>query len=171
MSFSKLWEFVMNRAAWRAAVHGVTKSQKQLSDWTKLNWCLLGGFLGGSVVKNLPAMQDIQEMQVWSLDREDPLEKEMATHSSILAWKIPWTSRVWWAIVHGVTNSQIWLSNWTHVFLDDWFRIMWYPSLSLIIFLALKLALSEICVNISALFWLTLTLYLSIPLFLIHLCL
>ena len=39
-------------------------------------------------VKNLPAMQ---EMQVCSLDGEDPLEKEIATHSSILAWQIPWT--------------------------------------------------------------------------------
>ena len=37
-------------------------------------------------VKNLPAMQEIQ---VWSLGREDPLEKAMATHSSILAWEIP----------------------------------------------------------------------------------
>ena len=46
------------------------------------------GFPGGSVVKNLPAMQ---EMQVRPLDREDPLEKEMASHSSILAWEIPWT--------------------------------------------------------------------------------
>ena len=36
-------------------------------------------------------MQEILEMQVWSLDWEDPLEEEMATHSSILAWKIPWT--------------------------------------------------------------------------------
>ena len=42
----------------------------------------------GSVLKNLPA---IQEIQIRSLGREDPLEKEMATHSSILAWKIPWT--------------------------------------------------------------------------------
>ena len=42
-------------------------------------------FSGGSVVKNLPAMQ---ETQVWSLGQENPLEKEVATHSSILAWKI-----------------------------------------------------------------------------------
>ena len=42
-------------------------------------------------VKILPAMQETQEMWVGSLDQEDPLEKEMATHSSILAWKIPWT--------------------------------------------------------------------------------
>ena len=39
-------------------------------------------------VKNLPAMQ---ETRVQSLSREDPLEKGMATHSSILAWRIPWT--------------------------------------------------------------------------------
>ena len=39
------------------------------------------------MVKSLPA---IQETRVQSLDQEDPLEKEMATHSSILAWKIPW---------------------------------------------------------------------------------
>ena len=40
------------------------------------------------MVKNLPAMQETQETQVWSLSREDPLEKEMATHSSILPWEI-----------------------------------------------------------------------------------
>ena len=40
------------------------------------------------MVRNLPAMQ---ETRVLSLDQEDPLEKEMATHSSTLAWKIPWT--------------------------------------------------------------------------------
>ena len=45
------------------------------------------GFPGGSVVKNLPAKW---ETQVRSLDQEDPLEKVMATHSSILAWEIPW---------------------------------------------------------------------------------
>ena len=39
-------------------------------------------------VKNLPTMQEIW---FWSLDWEDPLEKETATHSSILAWEIPWT--------------------------------------------------------------------------------
>ena len=46
------------------------------------------GFLGGSVVKNPPAMQ---ETWVWSLGWKDTLEMEMETHSSILAWKIPWT--------------------------------------------------------------------------------
>ena len=47
--------------------------------------------IGDSAVKNLPAMH---EMQVWSLGREDPLEKRMATHSSILAWEIPWTEKL-----------------------------------------------------------------------------
>ena len=45
-------------------------------------------FPGGSVVKNLPEMQ---EMWIWSLGQEQPLVKEMATHSNILAWEIPWT--------------------------------------------------------------------------------
>ena len=49
------------------------------------------GFLGGSVVKNPPAMQEPQETWVRSLGREDLLEKAMATQSSIHAWKIPWT--------------------------------------------------------------------------------
>ena len=40
-------------------------------------------------VKNLPAMQETQEMRVLSLGLEDPLEEEMATHSNILTWKIP----------------------------------------------------------------------------------
>ena len=51
-------------------------------------------FPAGSVVKNLPAeqeMSDKQERQVSSLDQEDPLEKEMSTHSSICVWEIPWT--------------------------------------------------------------------------------
>ena len=42
-------------------------------------------------VKNLPIMQETQEMQVQSLGWEDSLKEEMATHSSILAWRIPWT--------------------------------------------------------------------------------
>ena len=42
-------------------------------------------------VKNLPAMQETQETQVQSLGQENPLEEEMATHSSIFAWRIQWT--------------------------------------------------------------------------------
>ena len=50
----------------------------------------LKGFPGGSVVKNLSVKQ---EEQVRSLGQEDTLEQEMATHSSILAWEIPWTEQ------------------------------------------------------------------------------
>ena len=50
------------------------------------------GFPGGLAVKHPPAMQEMQENPVQSLPgQEDPIEKEMATHSSTLAWKIQWT--------------------------------------------------------------------------------
>ena len=49
------------------------------------------GFHGGSVVKNLPVMEEPQEIQVRSLGQEDSLKKGMATHSNILAWRITWT--------------------------------------------------------------------------------
>ena len=54
---------------------------------------ILLGFPGGSVVKShLP----MQERQFQSPGQKDPLEKEMATHSSVLAWKIPWTEEPGW---------------------------------------------------------------------------
>ena len=54
------------------------------------------------MVKNLPVMQ---ETQVLSLGWEDPLEEEMATHSSVVAWRIPGTRGAWWAAVYGVAQS------------------------------------------------------------------
>ena len=66
------------------------------------------GFPGGSAVKNLPARQ---ETQVRFLGQEDPLEEGMATHSSILAWRIPMDRGAWQAAVHGVAKSQTRLSN------------------------------------------------------------
>jgi len=65
---------------------------------------IYGSSLIAQLVKNLPAMQ---ETQVQFLDKEDALEKEMATHSSILAWRIPWTEesgRLY--IVHGVARVR-----------------------------------------------------------------
>ena len=63
------------------------------------------------MVKRLPTTR---ETWVQSLGREDPLEKEMATHSSILAWKIPWTEEPGrLQSVHGVTKSQTRLSDFT----------------------------------------------------------
>ena len=54
------------------------------------------------MVKNRPAMQ---ETRAQSLGREDPLEEEMATYSSILAWRIPTDRGTWRAAVHGVAMS------------------------------------------------------------------
>ena len=53
----------------------------------------------------------MQEMQIWSLGQEDTLENEMATHSSILAWKIPWTEKLGGIQSMGSQKSQTWLSN------------------------------------------------------------
>ena len=61
------------------------------------------GFLCGSVVKNLPAKQ---EMLVRSLGWEDLLEKEVAAHSSILAWEIPQTEEPGRATVYGATGES-----------------------------------------------------------------
>ena len=52
-------------------------------------------------VKNLPAMQETQEVQIQSLGWKDPLEKEMDTHSSVLAWRIPMDRGAWKAAAHG----------------------------------------------------------------------
>ena len=62
------------------------------------------------MVKHLPV---VQETQVRSLGWEDPLEKEMATHSSTLAWKIPWTEELGRPTVHGVAKSRTRLRNFT----------------------------------------------------------
>ena len=48
-------------------------------------------------------------------DWEVPLEKEMATHSSILAWEIPWDRRAWWTTAHGVAKNQVCVSDWAHM--------------------------------------------------------
>ena len=65
-------------------------SELQGKPWTKLNWCIIMRFPGGARGKEPDCQDWLQEMWVQSLDREDPLEEGMATHSSILAWTIPW---------------------------------------------------------------------------------
>ena len=64
---------------------------------------LKGASLVAQTVKHLPTMREIG---VRFLGWEDPLEKEMATHSSILAWRISMDRGAWWATVHWVTKSQ-----------------------------------------------------------------
>ena len=72
----------MDRGAWQATFQGATKSHTRLSEFH------FEASLIAQSVKNMPA---VQETRVRFLRWEDPLEKEMATHSSILAWEIPWT--------------------------------------------------------------------------------
>ena len=55
-------------------------------------------------VNNPPARQETQETQFWSLGQEDPLEKGMGSHSSILAWRTPWTEETWRATVRGISD-------------------------------------------------------------------
>ena len=66
-----------------------------------------------AMIKNLPANQ---EMQVQSLGGEDPLEEEMATHSTIIAWEIPWTGEPGGLPSVG-SQSQTTLSNWARMHL------------------------------------------------------
>ena len=71
-----------------------------------------GVFPSGSEVKESAySAGNLQKMQVRSLDQEEPLEEGTATHSSIPAWKIPWTEEPSMATVHGVTKSRSWLSD------------------------------------------------------------
>ena len=75
---SKAWSLILHIRSW--PLYHTSGFKDMLRNIT--------GFLSGSAVKKLPVMQDTR---VRSLGEEDPLEKGMVTHSSILAWRIPWT--------------------------------------------------------------------------------
>ena len=81
-------------------------------------------------VKNLPAMQ---ETQVWSLGREDPLKKEMTTHSNILAWRSPWTEEPGWLQSMGSQRVRHdWETNtffhYQCIYPTLWERTAWCPT-------------------------------------------
>ena len=92
----------MDRGAWPAAVHGVAKSG--IGYPLQYSWVSLVV----QSVRNLPA---IRETWVRSLSSEDPLQEGMATHSNILAWRIPMDRGAWRAAVHGVAKSWTQLSD------------------------------------------------------------
>ena len=90
-------------------------------------WLGHDGMLGDSCFFGLPrCLRPLPETWVWSLSWENPLEKEMAIHSSILAWEIPWTEEPAGLQSMGLQRSQIQLNNWTstilfHLALDSLF--------------------------------------------------
>ena len=85
----------------------------------RIDILMIGGFPSGSRVKNRPTMQETQETSVPLMGGEDPLKKEMATHSSIFARKISWTEKP-----GGLqsTGSQRIGHDWarTHIYYKDW---------------------------------------------------
>ena len=112
----KSWFIVKDPDAekgWRQNEKGAAENEtlESITDSMVMNLSSLGdsqASLVAQVVKNLPALQ---ENQVQSLGLEDALEKEMVTHSSILAWKIPWTEEPDGATCYGVTKESSWLSD------------------------------------------------------------
>ena len=78
----------------------------------------LEGFCGGTslVAQMVKRLATMRETWVQSLGGEDFLEKEMATHSSILVWKNSMDRGTWWATVHGVAKSRTQLSDFTFTF-------------------------------------------------------
>ena len=84
---------------------------KETMERTKQEYFLRASLMA-QLVKNPPAMQ---ETWIRSLGWQDPLEKGMATHFSILVWRIPMNRGAWQAIVHGVAKSPTRLSDWTEL--------------------------------------------------------
>ena len=112
------WVWVNSRSWWWTGRPGVLQStgfQTVGHEWvTELNQkdnnvsvILAWGFPGGSVVKKPPANAGDSRVGVWSLGREDPLEKELGTHSSILAWASPWMEEPGRLhTIHGLTKRH-----------------------------------------------------------------
>ena len=84
-----------------------------VSFWCTTKW-LYTGISGGSAVKNLPT---VQETRVWSLGWEDPLEKEIATHCSILARRMSWTDKP--GGLHPMGSQRIGHSQATNTFFQE----------------------------------------------------
>ena len=90
MGVSQAWDL----GPFAAALQCLLKQQNTKKLYGTKNHCVpvqLRASLMAQWVKNPPTMQETQEMRVQFLGQEDPLEEGMATHSSILAWRIPWT--------------------------------------------------------------------------------
>ena len=108
----------MARGAWLATVHGVTKSRTWLKRHSTAWCCVLNTFwlkwyltvvliCVAQRVKNLPGMQEMQEVWVRFLGQEDRLEEGMATHSSILVLEILWTEGKCWVMLQFTGSGRV----------------------------------------------------------------
>ena len=83
----------------------------------------VNGFPGGAGVKILSPSAGDKKMQIWFLGQEDSLEQEMTNHSSILAWKIPWTRSLAGCRVHGIAELDT--TEHTHTLMEKYWRTCW----------------------------------------------
>ena len=100
---------MVGREQWQGELEGSGTLELGSAGGTWNVFSLLGGeerFPGGTSGKEPACQCGRHETRVPSLGWEDPLEKGMATHFSILVWRIPVDRGAWWAIVYGVTKSQ-----------------------------------------------------------------
>ena len=113
----------MDRSPPGFSVYGL--SQAKILEWVAIFFTR--GFPGRSVVKNCLQMQ---EMQIWSPGQEDPLEKEMETHASILAWESPWTEEPDRLQPMGSQKNQTWLNNKNNNLDLNCYDLFYFTSIS-----------------------------------------
>ena len=97
-------------------IHGITKGRTWLNDFHFHYWWNWGCFQTSLLAQTVKRLSIMWETWVWSLGWEDSLEKEMATHSSTLALKIPWDRGAWWRLLSMGWQRVARLSNFTFTF-------------------------------------------------------